>query len=423
MRLKARGSNSKNPLAGFDVLTVLIILAISMIGILFIANAKSGPFTGEEHGFRQIWDKINFNYPSLQIRWFLLGLVLMLAVCLVDYHTYAELSLIGWAIMSFVLFVLLLAGKIAGNTTRGIAGWIMVGSHMLQPSELTKLILIIIVAKYASRAVDTDERVKPNRDFFQTLGLVAVPFGLVLAQPDAGTAAVFIAITAGILFAGRLSWKLIVGFVLLIVIAVVVAFFTGAMGEYQQARLLNFFHFTDPAKLQAIGINPKILDKFTNDQAVDALRAIGSGGMTGKGFFQANSYVQLGYLPAAHTDFIFATGMEATGLVGGLVLMGLYLLLILRALYHGFNAKDSLGYFIVVGVVSMELAHIFENIGMNIGLMPITGIPLPFVSYGGSSMWTNMMAFGLVINVAMRKPNKRYRGGGAKVAATALRSL
>ena len=134
---------------------------------------------------------------------------------------------------------------------------------------------------------------------------------------------------------------------------------------------------------------------------------IGSGGMTGKCFFQEGSLTQLGYLPDDHTDYIFSSAVEAMGFIGGVIIIALYFILLLRTLYIAARAKDHFGSLICIGVLSMMLAHIFENIGMVMGIMPVTGIPLPFISYGGSNMIACMLAYGLVIGVWLRRPTKR----------------
>lgn len=399
---------NKKLLKGFDWTIVLIITILAMIGIMFIVNATASAFTGQESSFAEIWEKINLTYPSLQMMWFFLGLTLMAIVCLVDYHTYADLINIGMVVIILLLGLLLVLKVVTSATTKGIAGWFSFGDRKFQPSEVGKIVLIIYMAKFAAQAVEKDGCVRINQDFFKSMAWVVIPLVLIILQPDPGTAMVYVIIIAGILFTAKISWKLIIGAILAGGAGIVVAFFT-IMKDYQKARIINFFDWnSNKMILDAVGMTPDTLKFFDNLQGESALMTVGSGGFYGKGFFKPGSLVQLKYLPESHTDFAFAAGMEAVGFLGGIIILGLFLALLLRAMYIGLKAKDNLGTFIVVGVVAMELAHITENVGMNIGLMPITGIPLPFISYGGSAMWTNMLAFGLVLNVGMRRPTKRF---------------
>ena len=216
-----------------------------------------------------------------------------------------------------------------------------------------------------------------------------MPLLLVLRQPDWGTAMVYIAIVAGMLFAAGLDWRFgvvgVSGF-----LASIPLLWNFVLNEFQRERVLVFL---DPSRdLQGSGL-----------QVLKSRVAIGSGGLFGKGFFQEGALSQLDYIPEKHNDFIFAVAGETMGFVGCLVIVALFLVLILRMMQQAGRARDRFGMLVIVGVVSMFLFHIFENIGMTIGLMPVTGIPLPFLSYGGSNMLTNMIAVGLVLNIAMRR--------------------
>lgn len=393
-----------------DAVILLTIFALFLIGVAFIINARAAAFTGEETGFSQIIEKLDFQYAWLQLLWFVLGLVLMALVCLVDYHTYADLINVAYVILVALLLLVLILGWAGGDTTRGIAGWLKFGERSFQPSEIFKIVLIVVMAKYAAGAVETNGRAKINKEFFKVILFVGVPVVLVALQPDGGTAFVYLVIIAVVLFSAKISLKAVASFAVLGVSAAVAAFFI-VMKPYQKARILYFFNLQEnEALLDLLRLTSDQMEYFKSTQDTAALQAAASGGFWGKGFFEPGSLVKMRYLPEAHTDFIFASGIEAVGFVGGVVILALYAILLMRAMYLAYKAKDNLGAFIIIGVVAMEFAHIFENIGMNIGLMPITGIPLPFISYGGSSMWTNMIAFGLVLNVAMRRPTKRSKG-------------
>ena len=217
-----------------------------------------------------------------------------------------------------------------------------------------------------------------------------------MLQPDWGTAFVYICITLGILFAAKMSYKILGGIAILGAGGLFVAY-KYLMGEWQQKRILTF-------------LNPALDPTGSGMHVAQSKVVIGSGQMLGKGLFQEGTLSQMGYLYEQQTDFIYASAAETFGFVGGIILITLYALLVIRLLYLATQAKDRMGMFIIVGVTCMYMAHIFENIGMTMGLMPVTGIPLPFVSYGGSSMLTNLLGLGLVECVAMRRGPKRRRG-------------
>lgn len=385
----------------WPIIILLLIFMVASLAILVQTTAK--PFDGTEEGWAGISEKLNFYYPRLQLVWYLSGFVWIAVMCAMNYNTLAKLS--RWGIL---IFALLLVAVLFQKSIRGISGWFSVGDRGIQPAELTKLLLIVVMAKFASEQVDAHDRIRFDREFLKTTGIVGIFVGLVMMQPDTGTAMVYLAIFVGVLFAGRINWKVIVTVLLSVLIVFLLMFFTGLLPDYIVMRVLIFLGMDNPETMAIVNIPEAALELYDSAQQDTAAAAIASGGIYGKGFFQPGSLVQLNYLPEAHTDFIFASAVEATGFVGGLVIIILYALLIGRCMYLAFRARDSLGYFIIVGVICMQLAHIFENIGMNIGIMPITGIPLPFISYGGSNLWTNMMGMGLVLMVNMRRPQKRF---------------
>ena len=217
---------------------------------------------------------------------------------------------------------------------------------------------------------------------------LAIPVGLIMLQPDAGTAMVFGFIFIVMVFVAGIDWRYVAtafgGFAVFATLA-----WNFLLSNYQRERFLVFFNpEKDPGGFGYHVMQSKI--------------AIGSGKIFGKGIFKGIQ-TQLGFLPEKHTDFIFAVIGEEAGLIGCFVIVGLLIGIIIRCIYIGQNAKNSIGTFMCVGVAAMWLFHTFENIGMTIGLMPVTGIPLPFVSYGGSSLMTNFIALGLVLSVRMRR--------------------
>jgi len=216
----------------------------------------------------------------------------------------------------------------------------------------------------------------------------AIPIGLIILQPDAGTAMVFTFIFVVMVFVAGIDWRYIAGaFGAFAAFSAVAWFFL--LSDYQQKRFLAFF-------------NPESAPGTYGYHVMQSKIAIGSGQIFGKGLFKGIQ-TQLGLLPEKHTDFIFAVIGEEAGLVMCIIVVALLMSIILRCIYIGKNARNDIGTFICIGVSAMWLFHTFENVGMTIGLMPVTGIPLPFVSYGGSSLLTNFMALGLVLNVYMRR--------------------
>lgn len=380
----------KKLIRNFDWITLLLITAIAICSLVFIANTTASPFTGEERTLSDYMEKIDLTYVWLQLIWFGIGLVVMVIIQIIDYHSLGELAKLIYA----VTLILLVALLVLGVTSRGAAAWFKLGGgRAFQPSELCKVTLIIILSKYAAKAVERDGKVKRIKDIAILVGLMAVPFALVILQYDFGTAMVYLFILAGILFAAKLSYKIILPVV-------------GAMGAslpllynyvFDETQRLRIDVFLDPEKyVQGAGYN-----------VVQSKMAIGSGQLSGKGLFSQESLSRLNFIPEKHTDFIFAASVEAVGFVGGAIIILLYFLLLIRALFLVSKAKDNFGAFLIIGVVSMMLFHIFENIGMTMGLTPVTGIPLPLMSYGGSNFFTTMIAFGIVLNVGMRRAQRR----------------
>jgi len=294
-----------------------------------------------------------------------------------------------------VLIVLLVAVYLFGHEVSGTKGWFRIGNSGFQPSELGKIALIIMMARMISdRTQGKDGGIRTVKDLLPLLGVFAVPFALIMIQPDWGTAMVYAFTFMSMLFVARTSLKLIGGMLAAVGVALPLAWFL--MADWQKNRIYTFLN------IPVEGMTPEQIADMRR-QADLAQTAVGSGQTTGKGLFSLGGESRLSSIPERHTDFIFASTAEAIGFAGAALLILLYLILIGRTLYLATKAKDDLGTLIIVGVLAMTLFHIFENIGMNIGVMPITGIPLPFFSYGGSNLLTNMIAFGLVIIVSMRR--------------------
>ena len=363
-----------------DVPLILITAALTIIGLIAVANATIDPYAvSEGTGIFSVLSRLTSNSFYWQLAWVGVGVVAIVLIQIFDYRVYGELAvyIFGVALALLVLVLFQTAGR--GNVTAWFS-W-MGGSRSFQPSEVCKIAIILTLAKHISRHDGPIEKLK---DFIPVLIHFAIPFGLVIAQDDVGTALVFLAIFLGMLFVSGLSWKIIAGLGIAGASACVAIW--PFLSEFRQDRVLNF-------------LNPARDTSGTGYQVRYSKIAVGSGQLTGKGLFQEGAISQLDFVPEKHTDFIFSVTAESVGFVGCILIIVLYLVLVLRLFYLSYKMQDKFGSLIIAGVASMFLFHIFENIGMTIGLMPVTGIPLPFMSYGGSSMLANLAAVGLVLNV------------------------
>jgi rod shape determining protein RodA len=383
----------KRYIKNFDYIIILLVLFLVCFGLIGIGIATRSPVEDPEADITNSIEHFNLRQVKLQIVWFVTGLVLMFIAVSIDYHVIAELS--PW--LYWIVIGLLIAVKVIGATGGGAQRWLALGPFRLQPSEFAKLALILMLARtLAKREEDGIHHIK---ELLPIAVQVAIPFALIYIQPDLGTALAFIAIVFGVLFAAGISWKLLA--------------LGGGIG-LAAAPIAWFFIFEGYQKKRIeIFLNPGLDPLGDGYNVLQSMMAIGSGQIFGQvgvegGILKGNTLSQLDFLPAKDTDFIFSVTAEALGFVGGITIIALYLFLILRIIRVASRARDKLGSFMTVGVASMILFHVFENIGMTMGLMPVTGLPLPFMSYGGSSMWTNMIAIGLVLNVGMRRHKLKF---------------
>lgn len=356
------------------VITLFIILAF---GILVQTSATNGLSSDP------------YYYVKKQLFMILVGFAGIIFLIRYDFS-----QLKGFGVILYLASVFLLILVLAfGTEVRGTTGWIDLGPlPSFQPAEFTKIMLIIAFADFLSRRKGQLNNLTQIIPAFLYMG---VPFILIMLQPDLGTALVYIAITFIMLYTAGAKPKVLGaiagGAILFIALILVLHFQFGVwlpLEDYQIKRLTVFLDpYNDGQGGRGAGWN-----------TIQSLVAIGSGGITGKGLFNGTQ-VQLNFLPEHHTDFIYAVIGEELGFIGAVFLIFLYGILLLRSLHIASESRDFFGTLAVVGVTAMWLFHIFENIGMSIGLMPITGIPLPFISYGGSSMITNLLAVALILNV------------------------
>lgn len=280
--------------------------------------------------------------------------------------------------------LMLIAVMIMGHSALGAQRWIQIGPITLQPSEFSKIIMIISLASVLE---DKIGKLNTFRDLLPIAAYVGVPFLLVLKQPDLGTSLVFMAILLGMLFAAGINLRLL-GMIFGAGLAVMPIFWH-FLKEYQKMRLLVF-------------MNPNVDPLGSGYHIIQSKIAIGSGMLYGKGLF-GGTQSQLNFLPENHTDFIFAVVGEELGFIGGVLLLVLYLILLRRGVQVAREASDNFGMLLAVGITSMLGFHVLVNVGMTTGIMPVTGIPLPFMSYGVSSLTTNLMSIGILLNIYMRR--------------------
>ena len=331
-----------------------------------------------------------------QLLWVVLGAAAYVAATFYDYRRLRPLA----PALYVVMLVMLLAVHVVGHSALGARRWLSVAGFPLEPSELSKLLIVIVLAAYLAR----EERIR-WRAFGGAMCLVAAPAALVLVQPDLGTTLVLVAVALGMLYlAGARPPHL--GLVLTAAV-VAVPLLPHLLHGYQRRRLEIFL---DPSK-DPLGAGYNLLQ---------ARIAVGSGGLFGRGWLHGIQG-QLGFVPERATDFVFATYAEEFGLLGGLVLLALFGVLLLRLLRTSGVAPDRFGELLAGGVFAMVLVQVTENVGMNIGLLPIAGIPLPLISYGGSATITTLAALGLVQSVIVRRRTVAHQEGVVPVLGTITR--
>jgi len=357
-----------------DVLLVAPTLAIAGIGLLMVYSAT-------RQGQAQAGGDPTF-FLERQAIFLAIGLVAMVAVTAFDYRLLRDASPVLWG-AAVVTLVLVLSPL--GDTTRGAQAWFNVGPLKVEPSEMAKLVLIVCLAAYAA---DHEGHIEVP-EVVRSLLVAAVPMGLILLQPDLGTALVFMAIVMGVLLVAGTRTRHIVALTGLGIVAVVAVFQMGLLQDYQLERLTAFL---DPeADIERSAYNLR-----------QSQIAIAAGGIGGLGVFQGPQ-TNLSYVPEQHTDFIFTAVGEELGFVGAGTLLALFAIVMWRTWRAAVLAKDQFGRLLCVGVLSMLLFQVFENVGMTMGITPITGITLPLVSYGGSSLLATLIGVGLVLNVSMRR--------------------
>lgn len=349
---------------------IITVLAIFGFGLVVLSSATHAQITGN---YWQIYKQGSA---------FGLGVLMIIGILLFDYNFLGKYYKALYIVSLLLLAVILIPG--IGAERGGARSWLNLGPLDFQTSELVKLTFILSYAKI----VESKKGKLNNIKEIIPVVIYAVPFiGLLFAQPDLGTAIVFSCIIAGMLFTAGLDIKLIKRCIVAILVTLPLMYLV--MAPHQKERIDAFLHPDDPTKKG-------------NYQVMQSMIAIGSGGVTGKGLYNGTQN-QEGFLPVQESDFIFAVIGEELGVVGMAAVIGLYALFLTRMIYIAKEAKDFYGTLIVVGVMSMFAYQIIQNIGMTVALIPVTGVTLPFISYGGSSLLTSLANLGLVLNVCMRR--------------------
>jgi rod shape determining protein RodA len=394
-----------------DYITILIVIVLVFCGLLAIYSATHNG------------DADTNDYFSRQLLWAVTGISLMI---IINFLPIKLLNRITYALYSLTILLLIMVLFI-GKTGQGAERWLVMGPIRIQPSELAKLATILAVSRFLS---DKYADVNKFKYLVSTVILILIPFILIARQPDLGTALVFLALIIPILFWAGLNWfylfviispllTLILSFNLwafmalmilitlilylskrklyIAVIIFLINIFVGIatpkiwdqLHPYQQKRILTF-------------INPEQDPKGAGYQIIQSQVAIGSGGIWGKGYLKG-SQTHLRFLPAQHTDFIFSVIGEEFGYFGVVIILSLFLALLLRLIFIASSVRNQFGSLTVIGVLTIIFFHIIINIGMTIGLAPVTGLPLPFLSYGGSFLMINLLMIGVVLNISKNK--------------------
>jgi rod shape determining protein RodA len=387
-----------------DRLQLAALAVLMVIGTLFVysatmANASSSVLPW----YDQIWVR--------QMIWYAMGIGAGVALCLVDYHSLARWSFVAYGVSIFFLLIVLIP-HIGTSHGWGAQRWIDLGFFQFQPSEFAKLAFILAAANYLSRPVD---ELRQRLVFWKGIGLMMLPFLLILKEPDLGSALVLLPTgLVMMLVAGtpkRYLLRLIgtVGLLAMLFLADILFApprLQVPMQTYQRQRLLVYFgaNFAAANATPAEKAEARRLQFDKSYQVTQALISVGSGGLLGKGWCKGDQ-TALGFLPpgAAHNDFIFSVIAEEEGFVGSLVVLTLYAVILFTGLRIAGQARDRLGKLVAVGVVTLIFSHVFVNIGMNIRIVPVTGIPLPLLSYGGSSVLCSLIALGLMQNVHIHR--------------------
>jgi rod shape determining protein RodA len=369
-------ADERRPIRHVDPLLLVVTVTLLLLGFFLLYSATN-------QTLRQ--DRLDpFLRVNKQLVTAAIGIVLLLAMASFDYRFLKVYA--GFVYAGVILSLLLVRVPFLGSSAAGAQRWFEVAGFQITPSEFAKIGLIVMLAASLSELKRT---VPTVQDVIRLCGVALVPLILVFIQPDIGTSIVMVTIAAGMLLVSGVSGRHLAALLVICVVLMAAAFQLGVIKDYQLDRLKAFFDRENtPADV-----------RYNLDQAEIA---VGSGGLLGQGYLQGRQ-TTLDYVPEQHTDFIFTVAGEEFGFVGAVFVLTLYALLLWRSIRIAYLSKDPFGTYLATGVAIMFAVQMFVNIGMVIGIMPITGIPLPFLSYGGSSMLASCIGVGILLNVHMRR--------------------
>jgi rod shape determining protein RodA len=383
-----------------DKLQLFAVLGLMLLGLAFVYSASMARQSSDSVPLHnQLWFR--------QLIWYAVGTGAAMAVCVVDYHTLARWWLVAyWG--SVLTLVAVLVPFIGTTHGWGAMRWIDLGPFQIQPSEFAKLAFILAMANYLSRP---PEELRNRFIFWRAVGMIFLPFVLILKEPDLGSALILLPIGIVMLFVAgtpvRYLGRLIGAVGVVVVLLLVDVFFAPPrykikLEDYQKERLMVYFGI-DFASRNATPTQKRAARDRQEQKSYQVRQAqisVGSGGLSGRGW-RKGSQTALEFLPSgtAHNDFIFSVIAEEKGFVGSVTVLTLYSVILFTGIRIASQARDRLGKLLAVGVVTLLFGHVFINIGMNIRIMPVTGIPLPLLSYGGSSVVCSLIAIGMLQNV------------------------
>ena len=354
------------PIRELDWPLLIVTLILCSLGVLQIYSA-----TQDTH-WADAWWK--------QIVWVATGVVMMSVLAAIDYHSLLRrVNVLYAASIGLLILTLVLGNKVFGSTR-----WIRLGGFTLQTSEFVKIVLVLLVAK---QLTDIETESLEWKDLAKLAGFVVLPMALVMKEPDLGTSLTYIPVlVAGVLMAG-IRWKYLLVITATLLVTLPIGYHL--LKPYQKDRLVSFIY-------------PDRDPRGTGFQVIQSRIAVGNGGMWGRGA-KESSQTHLGFLPVPHTDFIFASFAEEHGFVGVVIALVLYFLLIMQVVQNAQTATDRAGLYVCMGVAALLLFHVLVNVGMVVGRMPVTGIPLPLMSSGGSNTWSIFLMLGLENSVRLRR--------------------
>lgn len=372
---------SKRSQSRFDWPLLVGVYVLAILGILCICMAT---YDIDVSDGQPLLNKILNSRSSMwQSIFFLISPVIILVVMAIPTEFIRARVNLAYYIVLGLLMITLVAGQVSNN----LRGWLDTGmGRSLQPCEFAKLSVLLLLAKQLSLK---EQPIKNIRDFLKVCLIMGIPAVVVLAQGETGTVIVIMFMFFAMLFFGGVDWRLLLGMLCVVALGIGLVVAYALMSETTDYRILRLLAFMDPQKYADSG----------GYQIIKSRNAIGSGQMNGIGTFLPGSWTTLGYVPEASTDSVFSVVGESFGFVGCMAVLAIYFFLVMRMLYLARFTNDKFGRLVIVGVMSMLFFHVFQNIAMGIGYMPITGIPLPFLSYGGSNFMTNIAAVALVLNI------------------------